>query len=154
MADSIDKIITERDRYADQLVAAYVAELANAQFRAGIAAMAKVHSRLTINLKTGTINRTPANLRVLRSMDTLLMDELDNAGLDRIIQAFADQWDSQVRYVQQLWRAMNDQMTPPLPDLKFAAKDKVAFVADQMSAVDQLRDNVVWQSSQSKATRC
>lgn len=137
-----DEILLERDQRTDALVSNYAANLSEIELHAALGALNKLHGILTTG-PNGAIERTPGNLRVLRSLDTLLIQQMEDAGLTRTITAFTDQWFNQVEYVQRLWRAMTETMQEPLPALKFSSQQKAAFVAEQLSAMDQLRDNVV-----------
>lgn len=142
MAESIKFILDEHGRNTDKLVHAYTASLSDVQLHAAMAALNRLHGIIATGAD-GAIERTPANLRVLRSLDSLLVAEMDNAGLTQIIQGFANQWSRQVEYTQRLWSAMSDSMKEPLPALEFDKRQKAAFIAEQMSAMDQLRDNAV-----------
>lgn len=151
MAESIKFILDEHGRNTDILVHTYTASLSDIQLHAAMASLNRLHGIIATG-PDGAIERTPANLRVLRSLDSLLVAEMDNAGLTQVIQGFADQWSKQVEYVQRLWSAMSDSMKEPLPPLEFDKRQKTAFVAEQMSAMDQLRDNAVAAAINAKRT--
>jgi hypothetical protein len=96
--------------------------------------------RLLKKLKVtdGVIDQTPANMRLLRRVNDIFMEEMDRAGYGRLIDAFVNEFPQQLPFLQDTLAAMSAQLKEPLPPVDFTAKDLSVFSAVRANSVAAL----------------
>ena len=131
-------VLQLHNRYLDSVVASFDRELAEVLKTAERRTLRRLEASLTLD-SHGEIARTPANQRVLRSVDVLFQHEMDNAGYDTLVEAFANQFaDAHLPQFQDILRKLSDTMDVPLPEVEFTGRDMDLFASRAISARQQL----------------
>jgi hypothetical protein len=122
---SLDDIHRQQSRYTDSMVSAFEEHLRVIVGRAQASVMASLQKRLSIT--DGVIDQTPGNLRILRTLNDLFVKEMDEAGYERLVNAFVGEFRGQLIFVEEVIQYLSDAMVTPLPALKWTAKDADIF---------------------------
>lgn len=120
MADLQD-IQRQHDRYIDSLIANFQRELNS--ITAG--AMARTQARLqeTLSVTDGRIDRTAGNSREFRKLDSVILQELDRGGFQKVLDELVAQFPGQLPYFQEVLDTLSASMVTPLPPVKFGPRD-------------------------------
>ena len=133
MPDLAD-IQRQHDRYIDSLIANFERELNG--IVAGAMARTQVRLQDTLSVTDGTIDRTAGNSRALRSLDGIILQELDRGGFQAVLDELVAQFPGQLPYFQQVLDTLSASMKTPLPPVKFGPRDLQVFGAQAAVARD------------------
>lgn len=131
----LQDIHKRQDRYWDSMIQGFEEHL-----RAVIAkAQAKLSGYLAENLtlENGQIARTPANYRIMRTLDQKFISFLNEAGYESLINAFVNAFPSQQPFLQDTLDYIG-QATGQTYGLDFSVRDLNAFAAFRLNAVSSL----------------
>jgi hypothetical protein len=131
MPDSLDAINAEQNARIDSLVGKFTGEMQSMVNRAQVRVQAWLQSKLTLD-DAGKIARTPANQRILRSIDARLEQEMKALGFDELRQSFVSQFPGEFKFFDRAIEAMG------LDPVKFSKSYQDFFAAQQMSADDNV----------------
>lgn len=116
----------------DSLILGFESQLRDLVDRAKVRTLAKLQMRLS--LTDGVIDQTPANQRVMRSIDILFKQELDALKYNELVTAFVGQFGKQFRYFGELL-----DLVAPGATVDFTPADKAWFASQQLSAADSIK---------------
>ena len=119
-------------RYQDAMVQAFETHLREIVLRAQAQVLAQLQQKLSIT--DGTIDATPANMRVMRNAGPLFMDEMRRQGYDRLVEAFAGEFRGTLPFLKETIQQLGEQVQKKWPDLGFTAKDLNLLAATQANA--------------------
>ncbi len=133
MPDLAD-IQRQHDKYIDSLLADFERELNG--IVAG--AMARTQAKLqgTLSITDGTIDRTAGNVRALRQLDRIILQEMDKGGFQQVLDELVAQFPGQLPYFQQVLETLSASMKTPLPPVEFGPRDLQVFGAQAAVARD------------------
>ncbi len=114
------------------MVQAFETHLREIVLRAQAQVLAQLQQKLSIT--DGTIDATPANMRVMRNAGPLFMDEMRRQGYDRLVEAFAGEFRGTLPFLQETIQQLGEQVQKEWPDLGFGAKDLNLLAATQANA--------------------
>jgi hypothetical protein len=136
---TIKSIILAHDRYVTASVGGFKTRLDELVATASARTLAELNRRLAVDAK-GNVLATPANQRVLRSVDKLFADAMDEAGYPALANAYVAQFPGQLPYLDEILAQFSDALAEPLPSVKAAltAEDRRALAAQQASAAENL----------------
>lgn len=132
-------VIKDHNREIDSLVGGFKDELSAMVASAQAKALADLQSKLEI--VDGKIARTPANQRILRTVDDIFDDAMERAGYSHLVEEFVNRFPGQLPYFQQTMDAISDSLSQPLK-VSFSAADKAVLSSQQISAVEGLHSVV------------
>lgn len=136
MGISLPQVIDEHDAWVENLVRGFETELQNMVASAEARVITELRERLSIT--DGTIDRTPANQRVLRQIDDLLMEAMERAGFSKLTDEFVQSFPGQLPYFEQVLEAISDNLKTPLKaDLSKA--DQALLASQQITTFENLR---------------
>jgi hypothetical protein len=127
-------IIARHNQYQDAMVHAFEVHLREIVSTAQARLMATLARRLTMT--DGVIDATPANYRVMRSIDTLFMKEMNRAGYPQLVQAFVGEFHGTLQFLDETIR-----MLPIEIPAGFDRNDAV-LMTFRLAAADTLTDVV------------
>lgn len=133
MADLQD-IQAQHDRYIDSLIANFQRELD--AIVAGAMARTQARLRDTLSVTDGVIDRTAGNSRALRTLDRLILKELDRGGFQQALDELVAQFPGQLPFFQQVLDTLSASMDTPLPPINFGPRDIQVFGAQAAVARD------------------
>jgi hypothetical protein len=124
-------LATTHNAAIDALMAQFEAELKAIVGKASARTLSVLQGRLA--LAGGVIDRSPANQRVMRSLDAIFSQEMDAAGYDKLVQAFVGKFGEQFRYFRDVL-----DIVAPGKTVTFSGDDKAFFSSLQLNAADSL----------------
>lgn len=101
-----------------------------------------------VEIEDGVVTRTPGNLKVLRRLNQIFMQELNKAGYNTLLNAFVSQFPGQLPMMQEAIKNISDAQKTPLPDLQWSTEDLNLFKSVATSSTQAIKSVV-----QSEATR-
>lgn len=136
---SIQNVILSHDRWITATVGAFTSHLTKLLSTAQADVIAQLHSKLVF-APDGTILPTPANQRVLRSIDTLFSQAMDKAGYQSLVNNYTQQFGGNFHFFDEIVNAIDQHSTYELPDTKtlFTSDDKKALTALQTNSTENL----------------
>lgn len=141
MPGNLDVLLKQHDDHITAILDAFTAHLEVILSRATASTIAKLSSRLS--LTKGEIDRTRANQKILRSLDSLFIEEMDAAGFGSLVNAFIDQFPGQITFFYDIFEQLSSAMKNPLPAVQFSTADTKYFASQGINAADMIRDAVV-----------
>jgi len=139
---ALDDIIKQHDGEVDALVNHFKDQLEKMLAKAQANVQATLTSKLTFDDR-GKIEQTSSNRSQLRRMDDMLNEELDELGLQDLIDAFVHQFGGQFKYFKQvLEQTLGKARADKLDALKFTVDDQKVFSMMQADAAENLEDIV------------
>ena len=128
-------LATEHNAAVDALVSAFEAHVKDIVATASARTLALLQARLS--LTDGEIDATPANAKVLRSIDALFAEQMTAAGYDTLVDSYVGRFGTQFRYFDELLA-----IAAPDKSVAFSTDDKAWFKSLQMGSADSLKDLV------------
>lgn len=125
-----------QNRYIDNMVEWYRTELSGMVASAQARLLAKLAEKLVID--GGRVLQTPGNMRILRSLDDLLMQALNKAGFRALTDEFVMSFNGHLPYMEQMLEAISETLKTPLPKAKLTATDVSILESQQISASEGL----------------
>jgi len=132
----LGKIEQRRDQFISSLIETFERELNGVIAKAQAATLSELKEKLAE--KDGAIDRTLANSAILRNLDRLFLDELNQAGYDRLLQSLIEEFPGQLPFFQETIQALSDAMKNPLPKMTWSARDLKLFSDQAFSTKDAL----------------
>jgi len=130
----LQDIQRQHDRYIDSLIANFQRELD--AITAGAMARTQAQLQETLSVTDGVIDRTAGNSRALRNLDSVILQEMDAGGFQKLLDELVAQFPGQLPYFQQVLDTLSASMDTPLPPVKFGPRDIQAFGAQAAVARD------------------
>lgn len=134
-ATGVVKIGGEHHLWESNLIAAFEKALGIKVQKAQAAMIATLSNQLTVD-KRGMVTRTPANTKALMSIGPSFQKLLSAQGYGPLITAFVGQFPAGFEFFESTMKALN------LPKIDWAAKDKAALQAQQLTSVEALKSVV------------
>jgi Ni,Fe-hydrogenase III component G len=134
-ATGIVKIGGEHHLWESNLIAAFEKALGIKVQKAQAAMIATLSNQLIVD-KRGMITRTPANTKALMTVGPSFQKLLSAQGYGPLITAFVGQFPAGFEFFESTLKALN------LPKIDWAAKDKAALQAQQLTSVEALKSVV------------
>lgn len=134
---SLQEIVNRHNKYQDAMLEAFDQHLSDIIDKAEIATLGALVKKLAI--QNGEITSSPGNLRVMRALDSMFMDALEDAGYSRLLNAFAGEFAGQLPYLQETLDYLSDQMKTPLPKLEWSATDLKVLDGFRQSSIEGIR---------------
>ncbi|MFN0166712.1 MAG: hypothetical protein ACKV22_09795 [Bryobacteraceae bacterium] len=128
-------ILAEFDRSVTNLTEAFESELTAMVGTAQAAVLADLQKRLAMT--RGVIDRTPANVRVLRKIDELLSAAMKRAGYQALVEEFVSTFNGSLPYFDEILDAISAALKTPLK-AKWSKTDLAVFESQQLSSMDAL----------------
>ena len=116
-----------QDAFYDSLVQRFESELRHTVMMAQARMAGYLQGALTVT--AGQIDRSPANLRVIRSLDLRFMGFLDDAGYTSLLNAFANSFAGSKVFLQETLESLG------YPPATFTASDLNLFAGLQLNSV-------------------
>jgi len=134
-------ILAEHDKFLDSLISVFEDKLKPVLSKAQKATLKALEKKLSF-ASDGTIEKTPANQRVLRSVARIFQRQITRAGYDKVVTAFTDQFADHLPKFQKVLNDISDTLATPLPEVKFTGADIDLFASQALGAKDMLLDVV------------
>jgi hypothetical protein len=134
---SLSLIQDAHNKYQDSLLASFEDHLRKMVARAQSNVLAKLTKQLSMT--DGKIDQTPANIKALRNLNNLFMDEMDKEGLDPLMRAFVGEFNGQIHYLDETLQYLSDQMDEPLPGIDLPLK----LTAGDAAVLSSLQANTI-----------
>jgi hypothetical protein len=132
----LNSIIAAHNKSQDSLVAAFEQHLREIVLRAQGRVIARLQVRLVIT--DGVIQGTAGNMLILRGSGKLFMTEMNNAGYQRLVNAFVGQFHQTLPFLQETLQVLGDQVGQ-----KWGAK--LGFTQADLSLLGAVQANTVAQ---------
>jgi hypothetical protein len=138
-------ILAKHDKFIDSLVDVFDDRLGTLIDGAQKRTLKRLEGGLTF-ASDGSIEFTPANQRVLRSVDRIFKQEMNRStrqtpgGYKQLAQAFSNQFSDHLPRFQDVLNDLSDTMETPLPKIKFDKADVDLFASQAVGAKDLLMD--------------
>jgi hypothetical protein len=130
---TLAEIHKRQDAYYNATLNAFVEHLQDVIQHAQSATLDRLMKKLTI--EKGAIAQTPGNMRTLRHLNKVFIEEMDRAGYGRLVDAFVNEFPQQLPFLHESLDAISAQMKTPLPKVDFTAKDLNVFTAVRANSV-------------------
>ncbi|SRR5579872_1136279 len=130
MADLSD-VNRRHGRYLDSMLDAFETHLRMITIRAQASLTGYLQRQLSIT--DGTVDRTPGNLRIIRSLDDRFMEYLDDAGYNTLLNSFTNEFTGQTVFLQDILQYLG--IGHPVG---FTASDLNLFTALKLNAITSL----------------
>ncbi len=137
---SLESIFKRQARYQDSMLEAFYGHLTDITQSAQAKVIAQLQKRLSIT--DGVMDRTPGNLRVLRSLPTMFQDAMDSSGYPRLVDAWTAQFSQQLPFLQDTLEYISEHLKEPLPAMQFTATDLKVLDGVRASTVATLESVV------------
>lgn len=125
-----------RARFMDSMLHAFEDHLREIVLRAQGRVTARLQQKLAI--EDGVILQRAGNLRTLRGLSALFMQEMDRAGFSRLVEAFAREFPQQLPFLTETLDYLSANMKIPLPSATLTARDVDLLGGFQASAVSSI----------------
>src|ERR1035438_1031231 len=102
---AIDDIKARYGRYLDAMTEAFAEHLSDVVKRAQIAIIVRLQKDLKIT--NGILDSVPGNLRLLRQLDDIFAQAMNDAGYQHLVDAFVAQFPGQLRFMQEIISDLN-----------------------------------------------
>lgn len=135
MADT--SVEVRLNRYRDAQLVAFEAHLERVIRQAQQATLDLLMRKLTI--KDGIVERTPANLKLIRRLNQVFMSELDKAGYNSLVNAFVGEFPGHLPLMQEVADQIAEATNTPLPKMDFTPADLNLFKSVAVSSAQQIR---------------
>lgn len=132
----LDDIHAKQTRYQDAMIATFRSHLQEIIQRATAHVTAKLADKLSIT--DGVIDQTAGNIKVLRNANNLFMQEINDAGYTRLVNAFTNEFPGQLPFLQDTIAYLGEKVKEKWPTLKFKPDDLQVFSAVKLNAVSSL----------------
>lgn len=136
----IESLFEDRNRRMDSLIAAFQAHLKEAVTRAQGRTVGQLAARLALDAD-GAVKPTPANAKILRSVDALFLKNLTAAGYERVISGFVGEFHGALPMFEEVLAALSEDIGRQLT-VEFSSADKKFFVSQQLSDIDSIKDEI------------
>jgi len=123
--------------WMDAIVAEFERNLTAIVDAAERATSAYLEDHLTLTAE-GAIEQTPANMKVLRTLNDVFMENMNAAGYRQLLEDFTAKFPEQFSYLQETLDYLSSTMDNPLPPVDFSAEDLSLLDSFQLSAAGQL----------------
>jgi len=131
--------LRKHDKFLDSLIDQFDTRLQPILNSAQKRTLKEMESKLTL-ASDGSIEVTPGNQLVLRSIDRVFKKQMKRAGYDKLVGAFSDQFADHLPRFQDV---LNDVTgDTPLPPIKFTNADVDLFASQAIGAKEMLLDVV------------
>ena len=147
MNPSLRGIFDQHNEWVENFVGNFEHELQGVVASAEAFVISELRDRLEI--VDGAIARTPANQRILRQVDDMLVSAMDRAGYGALAEEFAASFPGQLPYLDQMIAAISHELKTPL-EVAFTKADEAALASQQISTVDTLQTVVESMASVAK----
>lgn len=144
MTPRTTQILGKHDKFLDSLVDGFEGQLDPLLEAAQKRTLAALEKKLSF-AKDGSIEFTPANQRVLRSINRLFKTEMNRStkqtpgGYKAVAQAFSEQFADHLPQFQDVLNQISQSLSgPPLPQVKFTGEDLDLFASQAVGAKDLL----------------
>lgn len=146
MNKSTSQILGTHDKFLDSLIDGFEARLQPLLDAAQKRTLLALEKKLTRD-KSGAIEFTPANQRVLRSINRMFKAEMNRStkaapgGYKALARGFSDQFADHLPQFQDVLNKISESLDgPPLPKIKFDGADVDLFASQAVGANDMLLD--------------
>lgn len=136
MGLSVPEILDEHDDWVESFVRGFETELQGMVASAEARVISELRERLTVT--NGTIDRTPANQRVLRQADDMLMKAMERAGYSKLLEEFVGGFPGQLPYFDQILQSISDNLKRPLR-ANLTKADQGLLASQQISTLENLQ---------------
>ena len=141
---SLRDIHNQHSRYQDAMVQAFEQHLREMVLRVQGQVLAELQGKLSIT--DGLIEQTSGNLRVLRNLNNLFVQEMDAAGFPQLLESFVREFPGQLPYLQQVLDFLNSETDLDIPVLakpiEWTVQDKNVLNSLQANTVSGLETAV------------
>lgn len=127
--------LRDQDRYVDSLVEGFRSELSAMVQAAQARTLGELTERLEI--VAGRVLQTPGNMRVLRSLDSVLIKSLRRAGFDHLVEEFVSGFNGTLPFLDQMVDALQGVSESPL-SVRLDKTDVSILESQQITAADGL----------------
>src|SRR6266853_2704776 len=134
---SESQIFAAHSSYQNAILAHFERHLHEIVLKAVTRVTGKLHWSLTTTL--GVIDQTPANIRVLRNLNNLIMTEMNAAGYGTLVDTFVGEFPGQFPFLKQIIEGLSEQVQTPFPPLKFSATDLGILDSVALNAASSLQ---------------
>lgn len=134
-------ILAKHDKFLDSLVGIFEDKLKPVLSKAQRATLKALESKLTL-ASDGSVEITPGNQQVLRSVDRIFKQQMKKSGYDKVAGAFTDQFADHLPKFQQVLNDISDSLNTPLPEVVFTGADVDLFASQAIGAKEMLLDVV------------
>ena len=136
MNPSLKSVFDAHNEWVENFVGNFEHELQGIVASAEAFVISELRDRLEVI--DGAIARTPANQRILRQVDNMLVSAMDRAGYGALAEEFAAGFPGQLPYLDQMIDAISHELKTPL-EVVLDRADQAALASQQISTVDTLQ---------------
>lgn len=140
MRDRLQQIALRQGAFVDSEVGRYIRQLSPMVLQAAARLLADLQSGLVLDGER--IAQTPGNYRLLRRLDKLFMDALDDAGYYGLNAAFVSSFDGQLPYFREVLALLGEATQDGAWVVSFGPEDLKAFTSFKLTAMDSLEDDI------------
>ena len=133
---AIDDINARYGRYLDAMTEAFAEHLSDVVKRAQIAIIVRLQKDLKIT--NGILDSVPGNLRLLRQLDDIFAQAMNDAGYQHLVDAFVAQFPGQLRFMQEIISDLNDSIKRKLIPTQLTATTRDILNSFQVNAAQAL----------------
>jgi hypothetical protein len=134
---ALNQVLEDHDKHITSLVESFNEELSKLLAKA----QANVQGRLMdkLDFTDGKLDQSAANRKLLRSIDDMMLEELDTLGLGELTDAFVSQFGGQFQFFKDvLNETLGKEQTAKLGLDKLTTDDKSFLSITQMDAADNI----------------
>lgn len=124
----------QQGKYLDAMELAFEHNLTSVIETAKASLLTRLVSTLVI--KDGIVAQTPGNMRILRKLDSMFVQEMEKAGYGRLILAFTNEFPGQLTFLDQILHELD------LPTVTWSTDDMGVFAGFRTSTVAALEGAV------------
>jgi hypothetical protein len=135
---ALKQIVEDHDKHITSLVESFDEELSKILTKAQANVQARLMDKL--DFTGGKLDQSSANRKLLRTIDDMMLEELDNLGLGELTDAFVGQFGGQFRFFKDvLNETLGEAQTAKLGLDKLTSDDRSFLSVAQMDAADNIQ---------------